>query len=219
MGANLLARNALSLSMATMYAEKFRVAFFALVFATALPAAALADQGDCSQPVTNGANASATDCLFILQVAVGVSQCSPACICAPKGTLPATATDALLCLNAAVGSPVTTDCPCEGGGTTTTSTTTTTLGDGSYRAESIAYLNSLVIPPVDTSQSEVIVDCCKDFGEISRDFIEEGTNNLDNIVAALIALLADLSGDPIGPQVDDAIADGDIVPASRPSRR
>jgi len=88
--------------------------------------------GDCSQPVSAGAAPVATDCLFILGVAVGLQTCDPACICAPKGTLPTSATDALVCLNASVGVPVDLQCPCEPSTTTTTtvpttSTTSTTL--------------------------------------------------------------------------------------------
>jgi len=66
----------------------------------------------CSQPVTTGAQPAASDCLLILQTAVGVASCDPECICAPKGSLPASATDALLCLSAAVGQSVELDCPC-----------------------------------------------------------------------------------------------------------
>ncbi len=79
-----------------------------------VPAAGLAAQGDCGQPVSNGPGPVATDCLFILNVAVGLQTCSPECICAPSGTLPAKATDALLCLGASVGTPVSLDCPCAG---------------------------------------------------------------------------------------------------------
>jgi hypothetical protein len=87
------------------------------------PTAAHASLGDCAQPVTNDDGPSATDCLYVfLQAAVGLVTCSPECICAPKGSLPAAATDALLCLAAATGRPVTLDSPCA-----TSSTTTTTL--------------------------------------------------------------------------------------------
>lgn len=78
------------------------------------PAVVEAAQGDCAQPVTNGSSPTASDCLFILRAAVGSATCDPACICAPKGSLPTTATDALLCLKTAVGQPVTLSCPCEG---------------------------------------------------------------------------------------------------------
>lgn len=101
------------------------------------PAFGLAALGDCSQPVTNGAGPTATDCLHILQASVGLASCSPECICAPKGSLPIAATDALICLAAAVGQSPALSCPCGtttttvGGGTTTTlAGTTTTLGGG-----------------------------------------------------------------------------------------
>ena len=87
----------------------------------ALPAAAEAQQ--CAQPLSTGANPTASDCLFILKAAVGTEVCQPECVCAPSGTLPVKATDALLCLNAAVGAPVPLNCPC---GPTTTSTTVST---------------------------------------------------------------------------------------------
>jgi tripartite motif-containing protein 71 len=83
-----------------------------------------ASQGDCAQPLTDGPVPAATDCLFILQAAVGTVTCDPECICAPKGTFPIAATDALLCLSRATGQPTSLDCPCA---TTTTSTTTTTM--------------------------------------------------------------------------------------------
>jgi hypothetical protein len=77
-----------------------------------LPAAAHAANGDCSQPVSNGSNPVSSDCQFILKVAVGIESCSPECICAPTGDLPAQASDALLCLRKAVGQGVTLNCPC-----------------------------------------------------------------------------------------------------------
>ena len=99
------------------------------------PALVLAAQGDCSQPVTNGDGPTASDCLFILGVAVQSQVCLPACVCAPKGSLPTTATDALICLQRAVGQDVPLTCPACGGTTTsttssTTSTTSTTMFSG-----------------------------------------------------------------------------------------
>ena len=73
---------------------------------------AQANLGECSQPFSAGSDPSASDCLFILSTAVGNSTCDNPCICAPKGTLPARATDALLCLNFSVGAGTPTDCPC-----------------------------------------------------------------------------------------------------------
>jgi hypothetical protein len=86
---------------------------FALLLAWQ-PIAAQGAMGDCSQPFTSGDSPSVTDCLFILKVAVGSETCSPECICAPSGTLPTTATDALVCLRKAVGQPIALQCPCDG---------------------------------------------------------------------------------------------------------
>jgi hypothetical protein len=77
------------------------------------PAILESAQGDCAQPVTSGSSPGATDCLFILRAAVGSVTCDPACICAPGGSLPTTATDSLVCLEAAVGETVTLSCPCD----------------------------------------------------------------------------------------------------------
>jgi len=76
------------------------------------PVAARAFKGFCSQPSSNGPELNASDCLYVLKVAVGLLTCSPACSCAPKGTLPTKATDALLCLRKSVGQPVSLLCPC-----------------------------------------------------------------------------------------------------------
>jgi hypothetical protein len=51
--------------------------------------------------------------LFILRTAVGTQTCDPLCICDANGAGGTTATDALLCLKAAVAEPVTLACPCE----------------------------------------------------------------------------------------------------------
>lgn len=80
----------------------------------AIPSAVHANLGECAQPFSAGGDPSASDCLAILSTAVGNDDCrglSP-CVCAPKGTLPARATDALICLNASVGAPATLACPC-----------------------------------------------------------------------------------------------------------
>lgn len=80
----------------------------------ATPGAVHANLGECAQPFSAGGDPSASDCLAILSTAVGNDDCrglSP-CVCAPKGTLPARATDALICLNASVGAPATLACPC-----------------------------------------------------------------------------------------------------------
>ena len=40
---------------------------------------------DCGQPASTGDNPTATDCLFILQAAVGAQTCTPECICDTSG--------------------------------------------------------------------------------------------------------------------------------------
>ena len=91
----------------------------------------VAAQCDCGQPITSGGSPTATDCLAILRIAVGLSSCSPcpAEACAPGGSLPTTATDALACLRAATGTAGHLNCPNQV--TTTSSTTTTTSPVGS----------------------------------------------------------------------------------------
>lgn len=71
----------------------------------------------CAQPISTGAAPVASDCLYILNVAVGAQSCTPdACVCDPGGDGGASATDALLCLNVAVGGSAPLNCPCGGGG-------------------------------------------------------------------------------------------------------
>lgn len=83
-----------------------------------LPGTASAAQGDCAQPVTDGASPAATDCLFILQVTVAIQTCDPdPCVCTPKGTFPTSATDALICLQIATGLGGSLNCPCQQGNT------------------------------------------------------------------------------------------------------
>ena len=100
---------------------------YRLLLAAALfiPNVARADLGDCSQPVTSGSEPVVTDCLFILQSAVGLLQCEPACVCDVDGSTAVSVLDAQLCLASATGQDVTKRCPCE-------PTTTTTLIVGTF---------------------------------------------------------------------------------------
>jgi len=102
---------------------KLHVILLAVCALGALSEPTSARAAGCSQPVSVGPGPTATDCLFILNAAVGVSACSDPCECAPKGVLPPSATDALLCLSAATGQSTVLQCPCQA----TTSTTSTTL--------------------------------------------------------------------------------------------
>ena len=75
--------------------------------------ATLDTQSRCSQPVTAGDLPTASDCLFILKIAVGPDECSPACICDTDASGRVTATDTLICLKVAVGqSGPRLNCPC-----------------------------------------------------------------------------------------------------------
>jgi hypothetical protein len=103
----------------------------------------LAANGDCSQPVSSGTDPSASDCLFILKVAVGSEVCEVDCVCAPKGTLPTTASDALTCLRSAVGQTIELDCPCD--------TTTTTTLPGSAHIQDV---QDGSIPPAEVATLE-----------------------------------------------------------------
>jgi len=84
-------------------------------------ATALADLGDCGQPITAGAGPSASDALFTLQAAVGNGSCEPA-VCDVDGTCTVTAVDALRILRYAVQLPEILDCELCGSSSTTTST-------------------------------------------------------------------------------------------------
>lgn len=91
-------------------------------------------EASCSDPVAPFDGPVATDCLFILQAAVGSETCEE-CLCDAAGSNGINATDALLCLKVAVGESLPLECPsCNGGSTTTTTTgggtTTTTTGGG-----------------------------------------------------------------------------------------
>ena len=72
---------------------------------------------DCGQPLSSGASPSATDCLLILQLAtsmpgIGCGGCDDA-VCRPGGGDSTMATDALRCLQAAVGITDVLECPAE----------------------------------------------------------------------------------------------------------
>jgi hypothetical protein len=81
---------------------------------------------ECGSPLSGIDGPRVIDCLFILRVSLALETCSPECRCAPTGKLPPTATDALLCMKAAVGLDAQLACPCEPSMTTTTLPVTST---------------------------------------------------------------------------------------------
>ena len=103
---------------------------------TTVTSTTLPGEQQCSQPLSDGATPVATDCLYILNAAVSLVTCSPQCICAPTGTLPVKATDALLCLNVSVGINLPLNCPCNGGTSTTVTSSTVTSTTGTSTSTS-----------------------------------------------------------------------------------
>lgn len=101
------------------------------------PSVAMAANGDCGQPVSNGSGPTAVDCSYVLKSAVGAKPCE-LCVCDVNGNGGKNTTDALVCLKKAVGQAITLKCPsCDavttttiktgpGESTTSTSTTSTT---------------------------------------------------------------------------------------------
>ena len=94
------------------------------------------------------------------------------------------------------------------GGTTTGTTTGTTyewptspdaydFGDGTF-------IHTFTIPAVMSNP------CCYDWGEISRDYIALGTNEVDNALAMLAEAVADMDFD-LQALIDDAIMTGSFV--------
>lgn len=102
-----------------------------------LATATIPGDARCGQPVTTGATPTASDCLFILRVAVGIDACPLPCVCDLNGDLRVSATDSLSCLNVAVGSGAPLECPC--------AATTTTLG-GAMGVCCLAGTCSIVAP-------------------------------------------------------------------------
>jgi len=156
-------------------ATRLVLALGALLVIVALalaPRTAGAALGDCSQPSSSGSKPTASDCLYILNVAVGLLTCSPECICAPKGSLPPAATDALVCLQVAVNQPVALDCPCQSTTTTpsttlpsttvTSTTSSTTTTSASLTTTTLLQCPVQLTTPADTSL--LACACVSDFG-------------------------------------------------------
>ena len=118
--------------------------------ALADPEGAQAAHGDCGQPQSSGGNAGPTDCLFILQAVIGVQTCNPECICDVAGRDGVSASDALVCLQTAVGSGFPFDCACD---VTTTTTVpgslvvTATVEGDALPGATLSASAEVVLPP------------------------------------------------------------------------
>lgn len=146
-----------------------------------VPTSGLAARYDCSQPVTNGPVPTASDCLFILKVAVDAEVCTPECICAPKGSLPTTAADALLCLRFAVGQDVEITCPCDPGTTTlppptTTLSQSTTTTISSATTSTLPSVTTTTIPVTTTTLGGGPYSCTIDTAECTTTSCSCGTD-------------------------------------------
>lgn len=140
------------------------LAAVSLVGALAGPPHADAALGDCSQPVSSGSNPLASDCLFILGVAVSLQSCTPEpCVCDPTGDGNTAASDALTCLKKAVGEAVALLCPC--------STTTTTLPDSDCIHDTLCSNDDCVCPDCDTDPFCSNPSSCNNNG-ICQPFLE-----------------------------------------------
>jgi hypothetical protein len=93
---------------------RFAICLGLVLGLAAAPTDVHAAKDNCGQPVSNGDNPTASDCLFILNAAVAVTTCTHLCTCDLNTSDSVTATDALACLNAAVGVPDLLNCatPC-----------------------------------------------------------------------------------------------------------
>jgi len=78
---------------------------------------------------------------------------------------------------------------------------------GGYTPGPVSYMNTLTVPGLDAMS---VPTCCKDFGPISKDFIQSGTNNIDNALANLAGSLVGLGVD-IQALLTSAITDGTLA--------
>ena len=184
-----------------------RQELFTIVLTTSLvallhaPSAAAADS--CSQPVSSGSAPVATDCLYILRAAVGIQACDPACICAPKGELPTSATDALVCLNVSVGISVPLACPCS---TTTTSsstvTSTVTSTTSTLETSTTTETTTTTIAEGDIERGRTKYDslCTYCHAAVPHDLVAEVANNLAGKGELLVLQLG-----TIAPEMEDFV--------------
>jgi hypothetical protein len=86
---------------------------------------------------------------------------------------------------------------------------TDTNWPSTYTPEQLTYIDTITIPDVEAG----VPACCADFGAISRDNIESGTDVVDNAFAVLAGALASLPGMGIDLQaeIDTSLTNGDLA--------
>ncbi len=77
-----------------------------------------------------------------------------------------------------------------------------------YLTGLVSYMATWTVPETDVDGNYV---CCKDFGSISKDFIEEGTNNIDNGWVALTDAIGGVTGSLLQEELDSQLQNGDLV--------
>ncbi len=76
-----------------------------------------------------------------------------------------------------------------------------------YDASLVSYLNALNKP----AKVGFTYACCRDFGAISRDKILDGTDDIDNAVAAFFDALGLLTGVNLQSNIDENLQDGSLM--------
>jgi hypothetical protein len=82
-----------------------------------------------------------------------------------------------------------------------------------YRTHALGWVDTLTIPALSGEPGSFVPTCCRDFGAISKDKLEEETNNIDNAFALFFKSLETLSVDALDFQgnFDDAIDQEHLV--------
>ncbi len=156
------------------------------------PSAAV--QGDCGVIATNGSKPLASDCLGILQHAVSKTGCAPfdPCVCDVDGSGSILASDALLCLNVAVGNPAfSLNCSCS---TTTTtvvvSTTSSSTSSVSISTSSTSSTSTTLSAALTWTQiSALFAGSCGGTGCHTAGEVNGGLGDLEQIDAGYAALV------------------------------
>jgi OmcA/MtrC family decaheme c-type cytochrome len=126
----------------------------------AFASVARADQGDCGQPVSSGAEPSVVDCHFVLRAAVKLHGCTPSCICDTTGDGATSVNDALLCLRSVVGDTPLDQCRCVEfpGGPPIQESCVVCHGDGRFFDVAVTHPGLQTLPQIQASIDSVTVD-------------------------------------------------------------